>query len=442
MALEYSEIMAATAMFYTNRELDAACETEATLIEWIGEAKNKAQNDVDYGSSKNAFVEYMGQKSIGSLDDKKKQAILKNALQGISAAQAIKVWLNRDHGEKADVKAIKCYLTGNIWPTEVADFKVNAFGFDDYNSSDFIVKTKDKKFYGCSLKKKPKENSADPTLINKAFTSIIDGPGPGGIFDKIKKEIDIRRTEYFANRVRDAVEEDILVIPEWDKIKDNDEELFRASKRNKKIFKYAYIDTKGNAVDGYNTEPAQCKALSMKEFVNKDLARKNNKLYEKFIEVTKDHGELFANSLINLVLKVNLYEELSANNKLKDYSFGFALVTGVGSLTKVRGSKPARYTPTLGRGKAIDLHTVLCGLTDLAANKKPYVVKVDEFKKGLTDAAKVFFTISKDDTPILTLELRYKGKFTPQPQFFANITPEFKTIMTEKCLVKNPDGNT
>ena len=38
--------------------------------------------------------------------------------------------------------------------------------------------------------------------------------------------------------------------------------------------------------------------------------------------------------------------------------------------------------------------------------------------------------------PILDMELRYKGTFTAQPQFFATITKEFKKILSEECLVE------
>ena len=50
-------------------------------------------------------------------------------------------------------------------------FKLDAFGMDDYNSSDMILYTGEeggaKYYYGVSLKKKNTEHAADPTLINK-----------------------------------------------------------------------------------------------------------------------------------------------------------------------------------------------------------------------------------------------------------------------------------
>ena len=41
MALEYSEVMAAGAMFYTNTELDNATEDLFSLFDWIKETRKK-----------------------------------------------------------------------------------------------------------------------------------------------------------------------------------------------------------------------------------------------------------------------------------------------------------------------------------------------------------------------------------------------------------------
>ena len=440
MAVEYSEIMAGAAMFYTTKELDAYSKDADSLLLWLKDAYTtiSSPQNVVYGANENQFRDYVDQgrwARLQRLSEAKKNQYLTNAVQGISAAKAIKKWLHDKHGQRTDIKAEKVFITGNKWPNEVEKFQIKAFGFDDYNSSDIIIKTKGLNYFGISLKKKPKENSADPTLINKAFDSILDGPGPNGTFTRIKQRIQEARAEYFADVVREAVKKDILSIPEthlnWD-----DQTLFAAKNRDKTKFKRAYIDVKGNNSDGYETDPKNCRALAMKDFVNSGLKEKENPLWQKFMDVVEDHGKLFADTLINLVLKVKLYEKLAANKDLEDYKFGFALVTGTGNVTKVKGSSPIKYDPHVRTGKAIDLHTVLDGLQELTAANEDYKMDVDFDKKEITDAAKIFFKISKKNVPILDIELRYKGSFTPQPQFFANITPEFKTIMTEKCLVK------
>lgn len=413
MALEYSEVMAAGAMFSTAAELKAASESTEALGNWITNAAKKVSDNVEFGSSRNEFLAFM----------EPTPAALKEAAVGISAALAIKGWLKSSHGQGNDAVAEKVFLTGNVWPKEVEKFRIKAYGFDDYNSSDFIVKTGDKKYFGVSLKKKPKKNSADPTLINKAFDTVLNGQQ----FNKIKEEITELRTEYFAGLVRQANEDGILFIKDINR--QTDKELFEARKRDTKIFKKAYINTKGSLSGGYDNDRAPD---AMRKFVNKDLAKTNNILFKRLTQYMDDNADLFAKTLINLVLKVKLYDELSANKKLSDFTFGFALVTGIGEVS--------RGKPNVSPGKAIDLHTILCGLSDLEANKKPYKIAVDFEKKAEANAAKIFFKLSKAGVNILDMELRYKGSFTSQPQFFATVTKEFQTILTEKCLVPNPDG--
>jgi hypothetical protein len=413
MALEYSEVMAAGAMFSTAAELKKATESSEALGEWINSAAKKVADNVEFGSSRTEFLAFM----------EPTPAAFKEAAVGISAALAIKGWLKSSHGQGNDAVAEKVFLTGNVWPKEVEKFRIKAYGFDDYNSSDFIVKTGDKKYFGVSLKKKPKKNSADPTLINKAFDTVLNGQQ----FNKIKEEITDLRTEYFAGLVRQANEDGILFIKDINR--QTDKELFEAKKRDKKIFDRAYINIKGSLSGGYDNDKAPD---AMRKFVNSDLAKTNNILFKRLTQYMDDNADLFAKTLINLVLKVKLYDELSANKKLSDFTFGFALVTGIGEMS--------RGKPNVSPGKAIDLHTILCGLSDLEANKKPYKIAVDFEKKAEANAAKIFFKLSKAGVNILDMELRYKGSFTSQPQFFATVTKEFQTILTEKCLVPNPDG--
>jgi len=429
MAVEYSEIMAATAMYFDTSVLEAAAVDEQSLINWIGKAAVKAEKKIVYGSQKNMFTNYMEQ-DIASLSDKAKSDVLKNALQGISGAIAIKKWLNSEHKEPRDVKAKNLYMTGNVWPRTVRKFRINAFGFDDYNASDFIVHTGDKNFYGASLKKKPKPNSADPTLINKAFDTILNGQK----FDHIKEDITRIRSEYFAGLVRQAHEDKVIILPASELALD-DKDLFEAKGRDTSIYKRAYINTRGSVQHGLENENAP---NAMIKTVNADLAKKNNVLYKLLIQHMQNEGELFANTLINLVLKVNLYDELAANKKLKEYNFGFGLITGVGTVTKIAKTNPTQYKTTLTTGKWIELHKILCGLRQLTANKQSYEIAVDYDKKENTNAAKVFFKLSKAGVPILDMELRYKGTFTAQPQFFATITPEFKQILIDDCLVSAP----
>ena len=49
------------------------------------------------------------------------------------------------------------------------------------------------------------------------------------------------------------------------------------------------------------------------------------------------------------------------------------MVTGIGEISKGK--------PSVSKGKAVDLHTILCGLTDLEANRKPYKIEKTKKKK-------------------------------------------------------------
>ena len=61
---------------------------------------------------------------------------------------------------------------------------------------------------------------------------------------------------------------------------------------------------------------------------------------------------------------------------------------------------------------------------------------LDEAKKGASDAAKIFLQLKKANVTLLDLELRYKGQFTPQPQFQGTINQEFKKLLMSECGLK------
>ena len=411
MGLEASEVMTAGALFFPNRVLDTALSSNKNLGDFMETAKKKVETNVDFGSNRNEFLEMM----VPS------PSMMKELVMGISAAKAVKKWVTQSHGINQDSVADKVFMTGNVWPTEVQDFRIKAFGFDDYNSSDLIYKPDTGKYFGISLKKKPKPTSPDPTLINKAFDTVLQGPR----FDDIKKDLTDVRITYFAGLVRQAHEDGILYIPNIDRLPD--EELFSGKNRDKKIFKRPYPNTKGSLSGGYDNDKAPD---AMRSFTNRELAKQDNILFKMLIKVMDANSDVFADSLINLVLKTNLYDEIAARN-LGKYTFGFALVTGIG---EIKRGQPVAYD-----GKALDLHTILDGLSQLKANKEKYKITVDVEKKAESTSAKTYFTLSKKGIPILNLELRYKGDKTPQPQFLGTISKEFVSILRLNSLVKR-DG--
>ena len=412
--LEASEIMTAGALFFPNRVLDNALSSNKNLGDFMLEAKKKVETGVEFGSSRDRFLAMM----------KTSPEMLKELVVGISAAKAIKKWVTSTYSIIPDSVAEKVFMTGQKWPTEVDKFQIDAFGFTNYNSSDLIYKPKSNKYFGISLKKKAAPQKPDPTLINKAFDTILQGPGKNGDFDKIKKNLTDVRIKYFAKMVRKAHDIGILYIDNINNLPD--EELFYGKNRDKTIFKRPYPNTKGSLSGGYDNDKAP---NAMRSFLNADLAKKDNELFKALSAEVKKNSEVFADSLINLVLKTNLYSELDSKN-LGNYTFGFALVTGIGEIK----NKPIAY-----EGKAYDLYTVLDGLSQLKGNNDPYKIDVNMDLKEAANAAKTFFTLSKKEIPILNLELRYKGDKTPQPQFLGTISKEFVSILRLNSLVKR-DG--
>ena len=57
--------------------------------------------------------------------------------------------------------------------------------------------------------------------------------------------------------------------------------------------------------------------------------------------------------------------------------------------------------------------------------------KVQAFDVGAT-AAKLFYVVKVGGMDIIKIELRYKGSFTAQPQFFAVFTNKFKNLLKSK----------
>ena len=96
-----------------------------------------------------------------------------------------------------------------------------------------------------SLKKKKDVKAADPTLINKAFSSVFEGKE----YDKLKQEIVDLRIKYFSGLIRKAVKKKILLEKDINNYKTlSDKDLYESKGKDKKQFgDKGYIDTKGYA---------------------------------------------------------------------------------------------------------------------------------------------------------------------------------------------------
>ncbi len=80
---------------------------------------------------------------------------------------------------------------------------------------------------------------------------------------------------------------------------------------------------------------------------------------------------------------------------------------------------------------------VRCGLSKMDEESEDYEFKIVgddvDIKSEDDGPAKVYFDLVKGSRTLLNMELRYKGGFTSQPQFFATISKDFIDLIKGKC---------
>jgi hypothetical protein len=442
--LESSEIFSAVGLHMTKKQMQDLCVDQSgnAILQWLSSGKEIADdnNKIQYGSSKVTYLSFF---SVPN-DDKKKADLIANVVAGFSAAIGVKKFVNgAGDFSGGEFIAEKVFMTGSTWPKEVEKFRLKreSDGFD-YNSSDLVVKVDSETYYGISLKKKKNVKGADPTLINKAFDTFLQGND----FQKVRDDLADKRRDYFAKLAKDAAKNGIIYVPGIENMSNAD--IWNISFKNPlKNNQLVYlINLKGSNTSSAPVELTEVKGKlvgsgedslfeedkqnGLRAFFNKELAKTDNELFSGFKNVLNDNIDIFANGLIDIVLKTKMQAGLRAKN-VGNYNFEFALVTGYADFT------PSAKNPklNLNAAKVIPQHSILCGLSDLQGNNKPYILELDTDKKEKANAAKVFFNLKKAGVTILILELRYKGDFKAQPQFFATLGDDFITQMFDKCIV-------
>jgi len=275
--------------------------------------------------------------------------------------------------------ASKVYWTGKGWDKDIQKFNPKLGRIKDYNSSDIVVKSSSGKFYGYSLKKKPSSKSVDPTLINKPITgkeSILQ--------DIVGSDIDLIETakKLFFERVL------------MDKLKLSRQDVRKMSK---------------------NEYSKAINKIPIKVW-GEELKKPTNIFFKKVFNVIKSHDKNFVEKFLELVFRTKLNDTLNAEE------FEFTLLTGIGKF--VRG----RLEIEDAQGK--ELSNIVTALQDLYNSNlkvKKTSGRIGAWEKG-AGAAKVFLTIYSDGSPILDIEVRYKGSYSANPQFQAVATPSFKAI--------------
>ena len=520
---EPSEVFAAAAMCFDSRYLDIVVSEGITYLidHFFEEAQEKVKKDVVFPSGgtmtksnilslfkdmdiiedvlpDNVSPSGIGVKmqllpSLEGDDGKTVTETLKNMIVGISAAKSIQKWMKDVHNVNNPI-ADKVYLTGDKWPKMVEPLKVSAHGFNAYNSSDFIIRPKGMKnaYFGVSLKKKFSAAAADPTIINKAFDTLIEGEE----FATTRTKLQQVRENYFGGLVRDAISQGHIYIKGG--ASKSNQFLFGGQKPkdrtdNNMQAKRPFIDTKGSMkmkeilgpkdfdlkeakknklpveklyglaaddklkylqmlVDGKNIKITNSpwnyygdkalnksglsknKNVTMRGWVNKQLGKPTS-LYSEFMKVMNDNKDMFVEKLIQVALKKDL-PDLMNYDRMGDMTFGFALVTGIGGVTGGKKLYTDKGKINLEKGKVLDIMDVRCGLSKMDQEAGDYEFKIvgDEIDGNEDDGpAKVYFDLVKGSRTLLNMELRYKGQFVPQPQFFATISQDFIDLIKGKC---------
>ena len=431
MAFEPSEGLYAGLSFVSTADLTEAKSNDDKFKELYFVALENLKGDKVLDAAGNATKN--GMIKIIDLDTstKKPQDIYGDLAASISAVLGTRQKLRKDKIPS------KVYLTGNKWHPDVEPFKVKAFGMSDYNSSDVILKLNGNDFVGISLKKKPKAKSASPTLINNAFSAYIEGPN----FKTTRDKLNDHRIKFFAGVIKEAcgpggpLERFALA---------GNKKISSMNPSNKADAKALWDMRVIRKKDGKPTPLINLKSESdlqdpnglikqsgndpsqesFRDFVNKKLQStggKLNPLYQGFLDIMNqdDVKDNLADVLLTRVLKLNLLDVLDTWDK---YEFGFYLTEGVGTVDK-------NLSPNVGSANVLDVHSIMIAMANLSKEETKMVL--DKQKTLSKNAAKVFFTLSKGDTPVLDIELRYKGDFAAFPQFFAGITPEFKEMIKE-----------
>jgi hypothetical protein len=310
----------------------------------------------------------------------------------ISAAQSI---------PSKYLKADKVYLTGQAWDDDVKQFQRTKYGMKDFNSSDFIIK-KGNNYLGVSLKEKKLATTADPTLINKSFASLLSAfsSEADSKFGNLKNRLEEQIARFYS----------AVIIRNYKKLN------AQAQEELKSIVKLPLRKQMEFLVGSEKNRPWKqyVKALDNK-IINSSLTSQKS-VFAKMDKILLSNSDLFAESLVQLIFKAELKD-------LKKVNFDFALVTGIGQYLKTG--------PQISKGEYKDIDTMSSVLENVFSSGKAKIVKNPKMKQAFepdATAASLNYLLVIGETPIMKIQLRYKGNFGSAPSFQAGMTKEFKAL--------------
>lgn len=435
---EPSEATFAGCAFLSNAILDSKSNID-NIEELFSEVYSQFMSNKVQGSK----TGYISSGTLSDLSSTKREALLTDLMVGISAVKGVRSWLKNKSGLNISETTIPsaAYMTGGTWPSAVAKFKINAFGMKDFNSSDIILEY-DNTFVGVSLKKRPTAASPSPTLINKAFDTVLNGTQ----FTEVKKKLSKARQDFFCEVIREAFNPGnplsnlSAVLPPGKTLQNiSDEDLWKVKVPVKHPSRGAELVPLINLKDTTTIEDPTLLSPEfinsgneneMRDFVNKRLGKVNNQpntLYKQFLEIIQDNQDLIIDTLINIILKKDIADILSETGS----NFEFLLVEGVGEVKTVGRKDNKTLSISHGDADVYSIHSTLCAMAYMRNAKK--TIEIDQAKTSSSSAAKLYLKIKATENnrslTLLDLELRYKGSFTVQPQFQAFLNKEMKDLI-------------
>ena len=407
-----------------------------------------------------------------------------NYARAISAANGFLSRLNQNS------KGREVYQTGAKWSTEIAKYGMNShelFGKQNYNSSDIVIRVESsentKKIIGISLKKKNKEKSVDPTVINKTVM------GERGLFSALVKQKDMpilekhlgklyqARAQFFFNVIKSALT--LPPNPTPSAIKTRREAMKNLGIDNAEkvgkdyIQKYTKAALPSQQMKFYEEEAAKkveeqikvnikayldkkekyiTKVFSTSKVITKEVSKLGDKnakdslfgAYPKHAPVRNNYfatlesimtlgqvAQLIAEGLLNIIFKLDLARVTNIIARNHNESFHFTLITGIGMLqgdTQVVVSTASVIPEEATTSKITKMLSQVKG-------KAYQIIPDPKYKqphRGGTSAS-MKFQIFLNGEHVINLEIRYKGQIRPEPQFQAVITPAFTKLVKEEA---------